>query len=369
MVADKTWYEVDNSGNYDSPALFIYPSRVLQNIKRLTTQVNTSQLRPHVKTNKIAEVCLLMMEQGIVKFKAATIAEAEMLGIIHAPDVLLAYPLTKQKIKRFICLIQTYPETKFSCLVDSIEGSESVSSLFRMAGLEASVFIDLNVGMFRTGILPENAFKLFQEIELLPNLKLVGLHAYDGHIRDKDYQLRRQKCVNAFEAVIRLRTSIEKHTGKSIVLIAGGSPTSFIHASFGDREYSPGTFVFWDKGYADQLPEQPFEFAAIVFCRVVSIPDAERVCVDLGYKSVSSENPLPRVFFLNAPEAMPVAHSEEHLVLKVEDSGKFRIGDGLYGIPFHICPTVALYDQAFIVEKNLISGTWKITARPRQINI
>ena len=369
MDSDKAWYEVRNGDNYDSPALFIYPSRVLQNIQKLTALINTSLLRPHVKTNKIAEICLLMLGQGITKFKAATIAEAEMLGIVKAPDVLLAYPLTIQKIKRLIRLIQSFPETKFSCLVDSLEGVELLSDSFRSANLEAAVFIDLNVGMNRTGILPENAFQLFQQIVSLPNLKMLGLHAYDGHIRDMDFQSRLEKCQLAFEEVVKLRIAIEKYSGKPVVLIAGGSPTSFIHASFADRECSPGTFIFWDKGYAEQLPEQPFEFAAVLFCRVVSIPDKERICVDLGYKSVAAENPLPRVFFLNAQEAIPVAHSEEHLVLKVSDSSAFNIGDALYGVPWHICPTVALYDNAFIVENNRISGSWKVIARVRAINI
>ena len=51
----------------------------------------------------------LMLDAGIKKFKAATIAEAEMLGMIKAPDVLLAYPPTVPKIKRLIRLIQKYP--------------------------------------------------------------------------------------------------------------------------------------------------------------------------------------------------------------------------------------------------------------------
>ena len=162
---------------------------------------------------------------------------------------------------------------------------------------------------------------------------------------------------------------MEKIAGHMLTLVAGGSPTSFIHAGSPDRECSPGTFILWDKGYSEQLPEQPFEWAAILLCRVISIPATNLICVDLGYKSVASENPLPRVYFLNVPEATPTAQSEEHLVLKVPDARKFRPGDILYGIPWHICPTVVLFEKIGVVDNNRITGFWNVIARNREITI
>jgi D-serine deaminase-like pyridoxal phosphate-dependent protein len=137
----------------------------------------------------------------------------------------------------------------------------------------------------------------------------------------------------------------------------------------GDRECSPGTFIFWDKGYKDGLPEQPFEYAALLLCRVISIPAANTLCVDLGHKSVAAEKPQPRVFFLNAPEAIPAAQSEEHLILTVNNTSDYHIGQVLYGVPHHICPSVALYDQAMVIEDHLKTAVWNVTARKRSILI
>jgi D-serine deaminase-like pyridoxal phosphate-dependent protein len=103
--------------------------------------------------------------------------------------------------------------------------------------------------------------------------------------------------------------------------------------------------------------------------RVISIPAPDLICVDLGNKSVASENPQPRVFFLNAPDAVPTLHSEEHLVLKVPDSKLYHPGQVLYGVPWHICPSVALYDKAYIVENKQIVGYWKVVARNREIGV
>jgi D-serine deaminase-like pyridoxal phosphate-dependent protein len=368
-MSENPWYEAVNINEYDSPALLVYPSRIEENIVRITERVDVRLLRPHVKTNKMAEVSAMMMEAGIKKFKAATIAEAEMLAIIKAPDVLLAYPPTVPKIKRLIRLIQKYPDTQFSCLVDHANTAVALSDFFTSVKMIAGIFIDLNLGMNRTGVRPENALALFEKIHSLPAVYIFGLHAYDGHIKDHDINVRREACFRAFEPVAKLKHALEKIVGHPTTLIAGGSPTCFIHAEAGDRECSPGTFVFWDKGYTENLQEQPFDWAALLVCRVISIPAPDMVCVDLGYKSVASENPLPRVYFLNATEAIPAAQSEEHLVLKVPDSSKFTPGDILYGVPWHICPTVALYDKALVVENNTIVGSWEVIARKRKIMI
>src|ERR1051325_9928526 len=86
------WYHIKNIDSIDSPALIIYPARVEENISTLKAMIDDVQrLRPHVKTHKTEESALLMMQAGINKFKCATIAEAEMLAMVNAPDVVLAY--------------------------------------------------------------------------------------------------------------------------------------------------------------------------------------------------------------------------------------------------------------------------------------
>src|SRR5712672_720253 len=186
MFGEKSWYTAGNADEYDSPALLIYPDRIKTNIRRLLESVPALYLRPHVKTNKLAEVCQLMLDAGINKFKSATIAEAEMLAMIQAPDVLLAYPPTGPKIKRLIRLVQKYPATKFSCLVDHITSANSLSNEFSAAGLKIHVYIDLNIGMNRTGIVPKEALNFFRQMIPLSGLEFEGLHAYDGHIKDRD---------------------------------------------------------------------------------------------------------------------------------------------------------------------------------------
>ena len=109
------WYEIEDIDKLDSPSLVIFPGRVKKNIQTAITMVeNPGRLRPHVKTHKSPDVTRMMLDAGITKFKCATIAEAEMLALTGAPDVLLAYPLTGPKVNRWIELIKQYPSVKFS---------------------------------------------------------------------------------------------------------------------------------------------------------------------------------------------------------------------------------------------------------------
>jgi D-serine deaminase-like pyridoxal phosphate-dependent protein len=369
---DKNWYLIENVETLDTPALVVYPDRVKNNIGILKSMIDkTSRLRPHVKTHKSSEVSQLLLTAGVTKFKCATIAEAEMLGMCKAPDVLLAYQPNGPKLKRFIRLISKYPKTKFSCLVDNISAALEISAESSKNKLHIPVYIDLNVGMNRTGIVPgEAALQLYADCALLPGIKPVGLHAYDGHMHYADIEERRLKCDECFEPVVKLQSELVRSGYAEPIIVAGGSPSFPIHAKRKHVECSPGTFIYWDEGYLSELNEQTFLTAALVVSRVISLPDETKICLDLGHKSIASEKELSkRVLFLNAPKLVFVGHSEEHLVADAGAGHKYKVGDVLYGIPYHVCPTVALYERAITIEENQVTGEWKNIARDRKITV
>jgi len=364
------WYRIDNIEQIDSPALVIYPERISANIELAKAiNGNVDRLRPHVKTNKMKEVCRLMMQAEISKFKCATIAEAEMLALCDAPDILLAYQPVGIKISRLIKLVKTYPESRFSCVVDEIGNASAINSLCRKENVILDVFIDLNIGMNRTGIHPTMAEDLVKTILSFESIRLAGLHGYDGHVHEKNIVQRQNEADVAYAAINNVYHKIQPMFPYPLKIVVGGSPAFPIHANQTNCECSPGTFVFWDWGYKHNFPDMPFEYAALVICRIISIIDRQHVCVDLGHKSVAAENPLPRVFFLNVPEAKSVAQSEEHLVLEVPDSSAYSIGQVFYGVPCHICPTVALYEKAFVIENGKMIDSWSVIARNRCVNI
>src|SRR6185295_15502208 len=109
---DTSWFTISNLAEVASPALLVYPDRVEENIRRMIRMAGGAErLRPHIKTNKLPEVIRMQMDQGITKFKCATIAEAEMVAACGAPDVLLAYQPVGPNVHRFIQLVQKFPGT------------------------------------------------------------------------------------------------------------------------------------------------------------------------------------------------------------------------------------------------------------------
>lgn len=369
------WYTIDNITQLDTPALVVYPDRVRQNIRNAIAMAgDPARLRPHVKTHKSPAVTRLLLEAGVTQFKCATIAEAEMLAMEGAPDVLLAYQPIGPKAARLAALIRRYPATKFSCLIDNEAAARAMAAVYVGAGLDVPVWLDINVGMDRTGIVAgTEAEGLWQLAAELEGITPVGLHAYDGHIRDADPVAMAAKVDAAFAGVRALREILG---GPALPVIAGGSPTFPVHARNAAVQCSPGTFVYWDKGYADQFPDQPFRPAALVVSRVISLRGDQKICTDLGHKSIAAENEIAkRVSFLNVEGLRPVGQSEEHLVLESGTAGApgaghgFRIGDVLYGVPFHVCPTVALYERVYTVEDGRVTGEWKNVSRDRMLTV
>jgi D-threonine aldolase len=365
------WYQVTNVDEIASPALLVYLERVDENIRDMIGVAGgVERLRPHVKTHKLPEVIRRQLVLGISKFKCATIAEAEMLAECGCPDILLAYQPVGPNIHRLRELAARYPATTFSAVVDDGGIVRRLSEAFSGTGHAIELLVDLDSGMRRSGISPgPDAAALYALIAALPGVTPGGLHAYDGHIRDADVGARAAASDAAFEPVARLRRELEAARLPVPRVVVGGTPTFPVHVRRSGVELSPGTCIFWDAGYSSQLPDLPFRPAALVLTRVVSRPGANRLCLDLGHKAIAAENPHPRVQLLNLPEATPVMHSEEHLVVETPHAERFAVGDVCYGVPWHICPTVALYGAAVVVDGHRATGSWRIIARERSLTV
>jgi len=368
-AANDGWWTISNVEDVASPALIVYPDRVAANVDRMIAIAGgPDRLRPHVKTHKLPQIVRMQTNRGISRFKCATLAEAEMTAMAGGADVLLAYQPVGPAVGRFARLIERYPATSFSALVDS---PDVLADIARIGTIDRPVtlLLDLDVGMHRTGLAAgDRAFDLYASMAATPGVRAGGLHAYDGHLRERDLDERRARCEEAFAPLESLRQRLVSSGYDVPAVVAGGTPTFPIHAQRPDVEASPGTCVLWDAGYGSTLPDLDFLPAALVLTRAVSRLAPGRVCLDLGHKAIASENPHPRVQLLGAPDASAVGHSEEHLVL---DTGgpDLHVGDVLYGIPWHICPTVALYDEAVVVRDGCAVDRWPIAARGRRITV
>ena len=132
---------------------------------------------------------------------------------------------------------------------------------------------------------------------------------------------------------------------------------------------SPGTTLLWDLGYKRIWEESPFLNAAVVVTRLISKPNKNIFCFDIGHKAIASEMPLPRVEIFGLEGAVHKGQSEEHLIIEYTEENTFKVGDLFYAIPYHICPTVAKYNRAYTVHQENLGALWKIDARNYHLEI
>ena len=362
----EAWYTIQDVDTLKTPALVVFPDRVQENIDAMIAMAGSpDRLWPHIKTHKMKSVTRLLMDAGIHKFKCATLSEANMLGELQVDEILWAIQPTGANLKAFLQLAIQYPESKWSAIVDNHKTLLEMEEVAAQYDYPFSIWLDLNVGMNRTGIDPdsEEAWMLYRRGLVSPNLVIRGLHAYDGHIRAASFEEREIQCNKSFEKVERLADKIKAKTGTPPAIITSGSPSFPHHIKRDGIFLSPGTIPFWDMGYSKLWPTSPFRPAAILVTRMISKPAKDLLCFDLGHKTVAAEMPFPRVYFPQLQEdATQISQSEEHLVVQTQHSNLYEVGDVCYAIPMHICPTVAKYSKAWTVENHQLSIPWPIDA-------
>lgn len=369
---NSNWFSIKNIKEVDSPSIVLYKERLIFNIDTMLSMVagDVSKLMPHLKTNKMPEVITIMIAKGIKNFKASTISEAEIAAMKGARSVLIAHQLVGPKIERFGNLSKHFPKTIFSSIVDALSSVEKLEIEAAKNQLNYPIYIDINSGMNRSGIKIGNELvRLIERIKESSHVSFKGFHVYDGHLRTPDFKERKNTIENEFSKVVSVFKKL-KANDSSLQLISGGTPSFTSHLLDDARICSPGTCLFWDWGYHEKLTEQNFKYATLLVTRVISKPTEGIVTIDLGHKSVAPENSInKRVKFLNLQNYELLSQSEEHGVLKVKDWEKIQIGDVLYGVPYHICPTINLHDEVSVIQNNEKVDTWQIEASKRKISI
>jgi D-serine deaminase-like pyridoxal phosphate-dependent protein len=366
------WFEIEGIDNIDSPSIVLYEERLDSNLKKMLEMADNdaSKLMPHVKTNKMPKVIRKMISLGITNFKASTIAEAEMAAREGASSVLIAHQLVGPKIQRFANLCIQFPKTEFTTIVDNNLTLKNLHTEAQKKDISISFYIDINNGMNRTGIeIGPDLHILINQVKEFKNLYFKGLHVYDGHLRNSNFTDRKDLIEKGF---ISVNSQFEKLklNNSELKLISGGTPSFTTHLRNESRICSPGTCVLWDWGYSEILVEQEFKFAALLISRVISKPTMGIITIDLGHKAVAAENSIDkRVRFLNISNYKLLSQSEEHGVIQIENWENIQVGDVIYGIPYHICPTINLYDTVSVIRDGKKIADWSITARQRKITI
>jgi D-serine deaminase-like pyridoxal phosphate-dependent protein len=241
------------------------------------------------------------------------------------------------------------------------------------AGTRVETLVDIDPGFHRTGVGVEEGRRLYATLASTEGLIPGGIHCYDGHNNQRDPAERREAAVLCHGLLQGLKSALTSEGLPVPRVVVCGTPTFTAYARMPDVELSPGTCVLHDGAYSEAFPDLPFIPAALLLTRVISVSSRrDTFTLDLGFKGLSADPPGVRGTIVDRPAgyAKPLFQSEEHWVFHVEHGGLPRIGDAMYVLPTHICPTVALYQEAHVIGTGgRLQGTWEIAARARRLGI
>lgn len=360
-------YRIENENEILSPALIYYADKIRENTRR-TIEIagGAARLWPHVKSHKMRAMLEMQMEMGIRRFKCATLAEAEMTAQAGAEHILLAYPLVGPAVAAFVSLVLQYPQAQFYALADDRACLLALDSEAARRGASFGFFVDVNMGMNRTGVETARLYDFIRAIGPLEALRFSGLHCYDGHVHTTDLLEREAKVTEMVAAIADALDRLEADGVEIPAVIAGGSPSFPCHAANPDVFLSPGTVFLWDAGYSAGYPDLPFTPAAAVLTRVVSHPADGVFTLDLGCKGIASDPAGARGVVVGLENAEALFQSEEHWTYRMlpgHEAERPAIGAVFYVLPTHICPTTSLYSAALVAENGRITGRWTVDAR------
>ncbi len=358
-------YVLKDAGRLLTPALLVYMDYVDSNIEATLRMVggDANRWRPHIKTAKIPAVLRRMMTHGVRAFKCSTTLELLTACEAGADDVLLAFAVIGANAERAAQIARQFPQTRVSVLV------EAAGQLRFWRGAGLGVFIDVNPGMDRTGISQDRAGEVL-ELARAAGPAFRGLHYYDGHMSGVPASERELQAHRGYDRLLEIAETLARAGVPPGEVITSGTPAApygYSYSGFASNEFvhriSPGTVIYNDTTSLEQLRGFGYRPAVMVLSTVISQPTPTRVTCDAGHKSVSADAGVPTCTVLG-PRLQPLKPSEEHLPLEVEEGTPVpAIGEKLYLIPRHVCPTVNNFDEALIIAAGKICGIERVRAR------
>ena len=376
MLNEFPWdedYRVSNIENVLTPALVVYPEVISSNIEQTLRLLggDANRWRVHIKTAKLDYTLRMLVERGVRHFKCATTLELLVACRTGASDVLVAYPMVGPNARRVREIADAYPQVRISVLAENEE------QVLQWRGSRVGVFLDINPGMNRTGIEQSHSAEVVRLVGAVRNagLEFRGLHYYDGQYGGVEERERTAAAHAGYDSLLEVVSKVERSGVSVPEVITAGTPTlpcSLGYPGFRGQKFvhrvSPGTIVYNDATSLAQLPaEYRLRPAALVLTRVVSKPHKGVITCDAGHKAVSADAGVPTCVVVGHAELTPLSPSEEHLPMAVAgDATGPEVGEALYLLPRHVCPTVNNFDCALLVRNRQIEAVEKVTARGRE---
>lgn len=374
MAADdklpETIYDVN------TPAFLLDLDVMKKNVARMKETCDRLgvQLRPHMKTHKTIELGEMMTDGTKTCLEVSTLDEAEFYASHGFDDILYAYPITQQKLDR--CRRLAEKLEKFHIMVESPESMEALKTTPRGSDKLWSVFLEIDLGLGRTGVEWDSdmALTLAREAANCPGIDFRGLyvHSGDSYGAKGPDQIRQTGKKNT-DKLLQLKVRLAEAGVTCATLVMGSTPgCSHPDDSMAQLDtFSPGNYIFFDAMQKRIGSCEEKDIACRVVCRVISHKKSlNKMTIDAGFLAISHDGmelglPEGPVIFQGHPELKLLGMCQELGSVGTQgeplDFSKYPIGSLLFVYPHHSCATAALYDKYYVHSADKIDGIWKPT--------
>lgn len=182
----------------------IFSQDLLNNVRELKSLCpQKTKFCAVVKANAyghgIGEIVNILMKDGVDAFAVATIYEAfHIASMVGEKSILILEPLNpSQSVEE----IQLCARRGFDCILPSLDSLHYIREALRQTQSVLKVHLNIETGMGRSGITPELAGQLLEDIENCPNLKLAGVFTHFATADEEDLSYADEQHRN-FEAFL-----------------------------------------------------------------------------------------------------------------------------------------------------------------------
>lgn len=324
------------------------------------------KLRPHSKTHKTPELALRQMELGAVGICTQKVSEAKVMVDNGVRNVFVSNEVVDpEKVKLFAELSE---EAAMSICVDSSVGVQNLSNAAKDSGVELNCLVDIDCGMHRCGVRPDEAGKLASLVSSSKGLAFKGIMGYEGYVGGGPRGEWARQVEEAMGKVSDAKNNIRKAGLEVENVIVGGTPSAKISATYPDvTEITPGEYIFYDWEHVRSGLVSMNNVALSVICSVISRPEESRAVIDGGLKTFDyDQTEYPNLKNYEKLHAKFTGFSEEHGKLRLEDEmarSEFQIGRKFEFVPFHVCTCVNLHDMMYYARRGRVKKSLPVLAR------
>jgi 3-hydroxy-D-aspartate aldolase len=278
--------------------------------------------------------------------------------------------VTKRGIARLMALNAGLRELIAVC--DNREIATRLAAAAHASGKPLNIVVDIDPGMSRTGIAPDKAIGLVEQVASSDGLRYVGLQCYAGNLQHlESANERRDRSLAVMGELARLRDTLAGRGLAPEILTGGGTGTFDIDPDARTlTELQVGSYVFMDRQYNDVWKHPgdgaPFETSLFVQTTVISANREGLATTDAGFKAFATDAGAPVIASGAPPGASYFFFGDEQGgVICAPEGQRLSPGDVLACVVPHCDPTVNLYDCYHCVRGDVLEAIWPIEARGR----